>query len=282
MILELGTQHKFDITHRALVMGILNRTPDSFYDRGKFWSFDDFLRLAEEHVKNGADFLDVGGVKAGPGPEVTEAEEMERTVPGVEALAKRFDLPISIDTWRGSVASAAFEAGACVGNDISGFSDPTFLTACKQHEASVVATHVRIGPRIPDPKPLYTDLKKDVKEFLSERARWALEAGIPKQRIMVDAGLDLGKTPAMSAELLRNSDDLLTIGHPVFLSASNKGFLGELSGADINNRRESSWAAHALGILLGCRILRAHDVRGSRKISDVMEAALEYQSSENK
>ena len=170
MILELGAQHKFDITHRALVMGILNRTPDSFYDRGKYWSFDDFLRLAEEHVENGADFLDVGGVKAGPGPEVTEVEEIERTVPGVEALAKRFDLPISIDTWRGSVASAAFEAGACVGNDISGFSDPTFLPACKQHEASVVATHVRIGPRIPDPKPLYKDLKKEVKEFLSEKS----------------------------------------------------------------------------------------------------------------
>ena len=281
MILELGAQQAFDITHRALVMGILNRTPDSFYDRGKHWSFDDFLRLAEEHVKNGADFLDIGGVKAGPGLEVTEAEELERTIPGVEALTARFDIPLSIDTWRGSVASAAFEAGACIGNDISGFSDPTFLPTCVKHEASVVATHVRIGPRIPDPNPHYHDLKKEVKEFLAERARWALEAGIPQQRIMIDAGLDLGKTPTMSTELLRNSDDLLTIGHPVFLSASNKGFLGELSGTDINNRQESSWAAHALGILLGCRILRAHDVRGSRRISDVMEAVLKYQSLEN-
>ena len=280
MLLQLGKENTFDITHRALVMGILNRTPDSFYDRGKYWSFDDFLRLAEDHVNKGADFLDVGGVKAGPGPEVTEAEELERTIPGVEALAARFDLPISIDTWRGSVAAAAFGAGACIGNDISGFSDPTFLKACADHEASVVATHVRIGPRIPDPNPIYKNLKKEVKDFLSMRANWALHAGIPKERIMIDAGLDLGKTPAMSAELLRNSDDLSTLGYPVFLSASNKGFLGELSGADINSRRESSLAAHALGILLGCRILRAHDVQGSRKISDVMAAILEQGSGE--
>ena len=107
-MLELGSAHAFDITHRTLVMGILNRTPDSFFDRGRFWSFDDFLRLAERHVSDGADFLDIGGVKAGPGPEVTLAEELDRTIPGVEALAARFDLPISIDTWRGAVAEEAF------------------------------------------------------------------------------------------------------------------------------------------------------------------------------
>lgn len=257
-------------------MGILNRTPDSFYDQGRYWSFDDFLFLAEKHVNHGADFLDVGGVKAGPGPEVVEAEELERVIPAIEALAERFDLPISVDTWRGAVAEAAFTAGACIGNDISGFADPTFLLACVKHQASVVATQVRLGPRIPDPQPRYDNVRAEVAEFLALRVQWALAAGIPPERIMIDAGLDLGKTPAMSAELLRHSDDLTKLGYAVFLSASNKGFIGQLVGAEVDQRKEASWAAHALGISLGCRILRAHDVQGARRVSDMMAAVLAH------
>jgi len=255
-------------------MGILNRTPDSFWDRGRFWSFDDFLRLAEAHVVDGADLLDVGGSKAGPGPEVTEAEEMDRVAPAVAALRERFDLPIAVDTFRGSVADVAMEAGACVGNDISGFADPSFLPACARHGAAVIATHVRIGPRIPDPEPHYDDLVAEVSAFLAERVRWALAAGIGDRQIIVDAGLDLGKTPAMSVQLLRRSDYLATLGRPILLSASNKGFLGEVTGSDLEDRVESSWAAHALGIAKGCRILRAHDVRGSRRVADVMAEVL--------
>jgi len=257
-------------------MGILNRTPDSFYDQGRYWSFDDFLALAEKQVNDGADFLDVGGVKAGPGPEVTEAEELDRVIPAIEALVTRFDLPLSVDTWRGAVADAAFAAGACIGNDISGFADPTFLPACVKHRASVVATQVRLGPRIPDPQPRYQNVRTEVTEYLATRAQWALAAGIPAERIMIDAGLDLGKTPAMSAELLRHSDDLTDLGYAVFLSASNKGFIGELVGTEVDQRKEASWAAHALGISLGCRILRAHDVQGARRVSDMMAAVLAH------
>jgi dihydropteroate synthase len=274
VIVELGSGHRYDCTTRTLVMGILNRTPDSFWDRGRFWDFDDFLRLAERHVADGADFLDVGGSKAGPGPEVTEAEEMDRVLPAIEALRSRFGLPISVDTFRGRVADEAFAAGASVGNDISGFADPTFLPACARHGAAVVATHVRIGPRLPDPAPTYSDVVADVREFLVARVEMARSAGIPDERIMVDAGLDLGKTPSMSASLLRCSDDLVSLGLPVFLSASNKGFLGDLTGAGIDERVESSWSAHALGIALGCRVIRAHDVRGGRRVADAMAAVL--------
>ncbi|MBT5849265.1 MAG: dihydropteroate synthase, partial [Acidimicrobiaceae bacterium] len=161
MYLELGTT-RFDITTRALVMGILNRTPDSFFDGGEYWSFDDFIRQAETLVEEGADFLDVGGVKAGPGPEVTVEEEMERVVPAIAALSARFDLPISVDTFRASVLQESLNAGACVGNDISGFADPAFLEVAARHSASVVATHVRIGPRIADPAPIYGDVRGDV------------------------------------------------------------------------------------------------------------------------
>ena len=129
MLLELG-RHRFDVTDRAIVFGILNRTPDSFFDQGSYYDFDAFLAKAGQLVVEGADALDVGGVKAGPGPEVGEAEELERVIPAITALRARFDVPIAVDTWRASVAKAAFEAGADVGNDISGFADPDYLPVC--------------------------------------------------------------------------------------------------------------------------------------------------------
>ena len=226
-------------------------------------------------MSDGADFLDVGGVKAGPGPEVTEAEELDRVVPAVEALVERFDLPISVDTFRATVAAECYAVGAVVGNDISGFADPGYLPVAAAAGVSVVATHVRLAPRVPDPDPHYDDLVGEVCGFLAGRARAAVEVGIPRERVMVDAGLDLGKTELQSTELLRRSDALVALGFPVFLSASNKRFLGELAGTEVDDRREASLAAHALGIGLGCRILRAHDVRGSRRVADVMAAILE-------
>ncbi|MDP1821339.1 MAG: dihydropteroate synthase [Acidimicrobiales bacterium] len=267
--------HRFDIRHRALVMGILNRTPDSFYDQGRYYDFEAFLAKAEELVAEGADFLDVGGVKAGPGPEVSPDEELERVIPAIEALRARFDVPLSVDTWRASVLEQALAAGAVVGNDISGFADPDYLAVAAAAGASVVATHIRIGPRVADPEPVYDEpVVHAVAGFLRDRAVRAEAAGIPRERVMVDAGLDLGKTAAQSLELLRAHDRLATLGWPLFLSASNKRFLGELVGTAVEDRREASDAAHALGIALGSRILRAHDVRGARRTADVMAAVL--------
>lgn len=274
MQLELGDR-SYDLTSRSLVMGILNRTPDSFYDRGAHWDLEQFFRLAEAHVTDGADLLDVGGVKAGPGPEVTEAEELERVVPAIEALRARFDVPLSVDTWRAGVAEASFAAGAVIGNDISGFADERYLPVAAAAGATVIATHIRIGPRIPDPEPIYDDVVTDVNAFLAERARRAEAAGIPPTRIVLDAGLDLGKTWKQSLVLLRASDRLTAIGYPVLLSASNKTFLGKLLDLEIDQRRLASHAAHSLGIRLGCRILRAHDVRGARRVADVLAAIME-------
>jgi dihydropteroate synthase len=268
--------HRFDIRYRALVMGILNRTPDSFFDKGSYYEFDAFLAKAEQLVAEGADFLDVGGVKAGPGPEVGLDEEMERVIPAIEALRARFDVPVSVDTWRAAVLRDALAAGAVVGNDISGFADPEYLAVAAGGDASVVATHIRLGPRVPDPEPVYDEPVVDaVARFLRDRAERAEAAGIPRERVMVDAGLDLGKTEPQSLELLRAHDRLAELGWPLFLSASNKRFLGDLVGTDVTDRREASHAAHALGIALGSRILRAHDVRGARRTADVMAAILE-------
>lgn len=274
MRLALG-ERTYDLTTRALVMGILNRTPDSFYDQGAYWDLDAFYRRAEALVGEGADLLDVGGVKAGPGPEVTEQEELDRVVGVVSELHRRFDLPISVDTWRASVAAACYDAGAVMGNDISGFADPGYLPAAAAAGATVVATHIRLGPRQADPDPRYADVVEEVAAFLAERAAWARAAGLPDERIVVDAGLDLGKTAAQSALLLRASDRLAALGPPLLLSASNKPFLRELFGLPVEQRREASIAACSVGVALGCRVLRVHDVAGTRRVVDTLAAVLE-------
>jgi dihydropteroate synthase len=264
----------FDVTARTLVMGILNRTPDSFYDRGATWQFDAFLRRAADLVDAGADLLDIGGVKAGPGPEVSEAEELERVLPAVEALRTRFDVPLSVDTWRASVLDEACSAGAVVGNDISGFGDPDYLRIAAKHDASVVATHIRLRPRLPDPEPEYDDLVADVSRFLLERAQRAEAAGLSAEQIVLDAGLDLGKTPAQSAVLLRETAAHASLGYPLLLSASNKRFIGELLGREIDDRGPESLSAVAYGVMQGCRIVRVHDVRGSSDVCRVLEALI--------
>ena len=269
-----------DLTTRTLVMGILNRTPDSFYDRGATFGLDDLLGRAEALVAEGADLLDVGGVKAGPGPEVTEAEELDRVVPTIEALHARLGVPVSVDTWRATVLDEACRVGAVVGNDISGFGDPAYLAVAAKHQASVVATHIRLAPRVPDPEPHYDDLVADVRVFLLDRAARAEAAGLVRDQISIDAGLDLGKTPAMSAVLLRVSDELAATGYTLLLSASNKRFLGELLALEIDDRRDASLAAVAYGVAHGCRIVRVHDVAGSVRVCRTVEAILKARQAE--
>jgi dihydropteroate synthase len=266
---------EYNLATRSLVMGILNRTPDSFFDRGEFFALDATMRRAEELVNEGADILDIGGVKAGPGPKVTESEELERVIPTIEAVRRRFDLPVSVDTWRAAVASAAYDAGAEIGNDISGFGDPDYLRVSAAAGATVVATHIRLRPRVPDPEPQYDDVVAAVCEFLVNRGRRAAAAGIPAERVIVDAGLDLGKTWEQSLVLLRRSDALAELGFPLLLSASNKPFLGKLLDLEITERRDASLAAAAIGVARGCRIVRAHDVRGTRRVCDAIAALLE-------
>ncbi|MGI8492902.1 MAG: dihydropteroate synthase [Acidimicrobiales bacterium] len=274
MHLDLGAR-SFDLTHRALVMGILNRTPDSFFDRGEHWEPEAFYARAERLVAEGADLLDIGGVKAGPGPDVSEPEEMERVVPMIAALHDRFDVALSVDTWRSAVARDAYAAGAVMGNDISGFADPDYLGVAATAGAAVVATHIRLAPRVPDPDPGYDDVVEEVAAYLAERVEQATAAGVARTRIVVDAGLDLGKTAEHSLELLRASGRLAQIGPPLLLSASNKTFLGRLFDLQVGERREASVAAHSLGVSLGCRLVRAHDVLAARRVCDLLAAVSE-------
>ncbi len=272
-VLQLG-ERRFGIRTRALVMGIANRTTDSFYDKGSYFAFDRFLAHCERLVAEGADIIDIGGVKAGPGEEVSEAEELERVVPAVDAVVRRFDVAVSVDTWRAAVAREAFAAGARVGNDISGFVEDGYLAAAATAGAAVVATHIRLRPRVPDPDPHYDDVVAAVESRLVELAGAALSAGLTPERIVLDAGLDLGKTTSQSLALLHASSRLSRLGYPLLLSASNKTFLGETLGRAVAERQDASLAAAALGIAGGCRVLRVHDVAGTVRVRDLLAAIL--------
>ncbi|HEY5266440.1 MAG TPA: dihydropteroate synthase [Acidimicrobiales bacterium] len=269
LVVALGPQ-RVDVTTRALVMGIMNRTKDSFFGPAATYDLDAFFARAEQLVDEGADLLDVGGVKAGPGDEVSEEEELERVVPVIAELTKRFSVPLSVDTWRASVAKASYDVGACVGNDISGFGDPDYLSVAAKANATVVATHIRLRPRVADPTPHYDNVTETVTAFLIERRRWAKDAGLSDEQVILDAGLDLGKTSAQSLQLLRDSNELAALGSPLLLSASNKTFLGNLFGLEVTERREASLGATALGIALGCRIVRVHDVAGTVRVRDTL------------
>lgn len=269
----------YDLTSRALVMGILNRTKDSFYEPAATFDLDALFERAEHLIRDGADLLDIGGVKAGPGDEVDEGEELERVVPVVTELVRRFDVPVSVDTWRASVARAAFAEGATIGNDISGFADEQYLPVAAEAGATVVATHIRLRPRVADPDPHYDDVTATVEEFLIERRQRALDAGVAQERIVIDAGLDLGKTAGQSLQLLRDSVRLAGLGAPLLLSASNKTFLGVIFEAPVAERREPSLAATALGIAAGSRIVRVHDVLGTVRVRDVIARLIDEERS---
>lgn len=267
---------EIDLARKGLIVGILNRTDDSFFDRGSYFAFDKFLDKAESLVLAGAHILDVGGVKAGPGREISLDEEVERVVPAVVALKERFDVPISIDTWSASVLEASAREGALIGNDISGFADPQYLEVASRYKLSLVATHIRLAPRVADPNPIYSDLLAEVSTFLAKRVEMAVEAKVDPLRVVVDCGLDLGKTPSQSIELLRATSSVArSVGRPIYLSASNKGFLGEFFGLEVDQRREATLMATLFGYVNGARLFRVHDVKGTRRALHTLERIVE-------
>jgi dihydropteroate synthase len=272
MRLTLG-QRTHDLRSRPLVMGILNRTRDSFFDRGAHYAADAFLRHAERLVNDGADILDVGARPGGAGVKpVSAAEETQLAAASVAMLGARFDVPISVDTTRAAVATAAFAEGAVMGNDMSGFADPGYLPAAARAGAGVVATHIRLPPGVPDPEPEYDDLLEDVKRALEDLAARAVGAGVPAERIVVDPGFDLGKTWRQSLALLGHVGVLTAMGRPVLIAVSNKIFLGRALSLDTGERSTATVAACAFGVAAGGRVLRVHDVRAGRQVADLYAA----------
>jgi len=259
---------------RRLVMAIVNRTPDSFYRPGATWDVGAALAQVHAAVAEGADILDVGGVPAKPGPEVTVTEEIRRVVPFVASVRAAYpDLVISVDTWRHEPARAVCEAGADLLNDTWSGWDPKVADVAAEFGAGLVCSHAgTLTPRTRPFRPIFTDVVADVTDRVLGLAERARRAGVDPARIVIDPAHDFGKNTWHSLELTRRLGELTATGWPVLLSASRKDFVGETLGAPVEDRLAGTLAVTAVGAWLGARIFRAHDVQATRQALDMVAA----------
>ncbi|AKE89259.1 MULTISPECIES: dihydropteroate synthase [Rhodococcus] len=263
-------------TDRALVMAIVNRTPDSFYDRGATFTDDAAMAAVDRAVAEGADLVDIGGVKAGPGEVVDAAEETRRVVPFVAAIRARHPgLLISVDTWRSDVARRAVAEGADLINDTWAGADPELVTVAAELGAGIVCSHT--GGAVPRTRPhrvRYTDVVAEVTREIVAAAERAAKAGVPGDAILIDPTHDFGKNTFHGLELLRHVDVLVNTGWPVLMALSNKDFIGETLGVELADRLEGTLAATALAAAAGARMFRVHEVAATRRVVDMVAAVV--------
>ncbi|WP_280233231.1 dihydropteroate synthase [Nocardia cyriacigeorgica] len=261
-------------TDRALVMAIVNRTPDSFYDRGATFTDAAAMDAVARAVDEGADLVDIGGVKAGPGEVVDAAEESRRVVPFVAAIRGAYpDLLISVDTWRAEVARAAVGAGADLINDTWAGADPDLVAVAAELGAGIVCSHT--GGAVPRTRPhrvRYTDVVAEVTDSVAGAAEAALAAGVRRDGILIDPTHDFGKNTYHGLELLRGVDVLVKTGWPVLMALSNKDFIGETLGVGLTERLEGTLAATAWSAAAGARVFRVHEVAATRRVVDMIAA----------
>jgi dihydropteroate synthase len=250
----------FDFERSVAVVGIVNRTPDSFYDRGATFGLDSCVAAAHRLIAEGADWIDVGGAPFGPGPEVTVADEIERVVPVVAAIRRTSDVVISVDTTNSVVAERALGAGADVVNDTSGLYDPRMAAVVAAANGAIVLVHSAAPPRTAVHRPRYGDVVAEVREFLDGRVAMALEAGVAPDKIIIDPGHDLHKNTFHSLELTRRLTEIASLRYPLFVAVSNKDFIGEALDAPIDARVAGSVAVATVCVLQGARMLRVHEV----------------------
>jgi dihydropteroate synthase len=259
---------------RPLVMAIVNRTPDSFYRPGVTWDQVAAMDMVHVAVADGADIIDIGGVPAKPGPEVTPAEEIRRVVPFIERVRAAYpDLVISADTWRQEPARAMCAAGADLINDTWSAWDPGLAEVAAACGAGLVCSHVGpLTPRTRPHRPAYTDVVADVLDRVLLLAERALKAGVDADRLVIDPTHDFGKNTWHSLELTRRLSELTATGWPVLMSVSHKDFVGETLGASLDDRLAGTLATTAVGAWLGARIFRAHDVVQTRQALDMVSS----------
>lgn len=274
----IGTRH-FDFARQVVVMAVINRTPDSFHDRGATFALDRAVDSALRAADLGADWVDIGGVPFGRGPAVSTAEEIDRVVPVVEAItAARPDLVVSVDTNRADVASQVIAAGAAVINDTSGLGDERMAAVIAASGAQVVITHSVGPPRVEKPPARYDDVVAEVRAFLSDRMARARAAGIPQERLIIDPGHDLDKNTLHSLELTRRLDEIASLDAPLLVAVSNKDFIGESVDRPQGERLAGSLAAMTACILAGARIVRMHDVAEAVDAVRMTEAILGWRA----
>lgn len=259
----------FDVKNRTYIMGILNVTPDSFSDGGRFYDLDAALFHTEEMIKEGADIIDVGGESTRPGHTViTEEEEISRVVPVIERITENFDVPVSIDTYKSNVAQEALSAGACMVNDIWGLkADPDMAGLIAQTGASCCLMHNRH-------KPEYDDFMPDMLNDLRETVRIANAAGIEEDKILLDPGIGFGKTYEMNLQAIDQVELLHQLGYPVLLATSRKSVIGLTLDLPSDERVEGTLVTTVMGVMKGCAFVRVHDIKENKRAITMAEAIL--------
>ena len=260
----------FDTKNKCYIMGILNVTPDSFSDGGRFNNTDAALRHAEEMIQDGADIIDIGGESTRPGhQQITDEEEIHRVAPVIEAVKARFDVPVSIDTYKGAVADAALRSGADLVNDIWGFKyDPRVAELTARYHAACCLMHNRH-------EAVYHDFLDDVLSDLRECTAIAKKAGVPDDKIILDPGVGFGKTLDMNLSITNHVDMLAELGYPVLLGTSRKSMIGLTLDLPSDQRLEGTLATTVIGIMKGCSFVRVHDVKENFRIIKMTEAILQ-------
>lgn len=261
---------------RPAVMAVVNRTQDSFFPGARSADTGQAVAQVEAAVRDGADLVDIGGVRAGRGPEVGVAEEIDRVVPVVEQVRAAFpDLPVSVDTWRSEVAEAAAAAGADLVNDTWGGHDPALVAVAGRNGLGVVCSHTGgVVPRTDPLRPQYTGhgldgVLTDVLDTLRAAAARAVDAGVDPRSVLVDATLDFGKNTWHSVHLLRRTPELVALGFPTLVALSRKDLVGESLDLPVEERLEGSLAATAVAAWLGATVFRTHDVRATRRVVEM-------------
>ncbi|HET9417766.1 MAG TPA: dihydropteroate synthase [Chthoniobacterales bacterium] len=266
-----------DLAQHGMIIGVLNVTPDSFSDGGRFFDLDAAIVHGTEMAKQGADIIDVGGESTRPGAEpVSPHEELRRVVPVIERLRRKISKLISIDTSKAEIARAALEAGACIINDVTGGrADPEMLPLVAKARAAFVLTHMQGTPRTMQMEPRYNDVVAEVGDFFLQQYGRALECGVDPMGVAFDPGIGFGKTPAHNLELLRNLERLRVHDRPIVVGVSRKSFLGKLSGAtDVGDRLAPTVALTALLRAHGADVFRVHDVKENVAALRIAEALL--------
>ena len=289
-------KNSLDFSSKTLIMGILNITPDSFSGDGILKEsdvLDAALRQAENMLSDGADILDVGGESTRPGAQlVSIQQELERVIPVVEALHKRFDVPISIDTYKADVAEAAIQVGASWLNDVWGLhADPRLAEVAAKANTPIVLMHNRSKPSQAELQQHlggryigvpYQNLLEDVKKELLESVTLAHTAGIKDEQIILDPGIGFGKTVEQNLELINRLDEIRTLGYPLLLGVSRKSFIGYTLNLPPEERLEGTAAACAIGILRGANILRVHDVKFIARVAHMTDAIIKARGTHEK
>jgi dihydropteroate synthase len=267
--------HILDCSARTLVMGIVNVTPDSFSDGGRFFDPEVAVSRGIEMVRDGADIIDVGGESTRPGSDPVPIEdERERVVPVIKRLAAEVPVPISVDTRKHEVAETALDAGASIVNDVTAGRDPEMFRLVRDSGAGMVLMHMKGEPKTMQESPHYDDVVLEVHDYLDARVRAAVEAGADGDRLCVDPGLGFGKTTEHSLRLMKEADALLDLGRPVLVGPSRKSFIGDALGTEVGERLEGTAGAVAYMVARGAHIVRVHDVKEITRVVRVVDAIL--------